>query len=78
MENVVAVRVTTDLGQARYFVTWGRIQDVVDGSELETVDVREARCLEASHIPRPMMILAGVRQPGLLMSPIREQNVALG
>ena len=28
-------------------------------------------------MPRPMMILAGDRQPGLQVSPIREQNVAL-
>jgi hypothetical protein len=29
-------------------------------------------------MPRPMMILAGERQPGRQVSPIREQNVALG
>jgi len=28
-------------------------------------------------MPRPMMILAGERQPGRQVSPIREQNVAL-
>ena len=29
-------------------------------------------------MPRPMMILAGERQPGKQVSPIREQNVAPG
>jgi hypothetical protein len=43
-----------------------------------TVDVREARCPEAPHMPRPMMILAKERQPGRQVPPIREQNVALG
>jgi hypothetical protein len=29
-------------------------------------------------MPRPMKIVAGERQPGRQVSPIREQNVALG
>ena len=31
----------------------------------------------ASHMPRPIMILAGERQPSQQVSPIREQNVTL-
>jgi hypothetical protein len=42
METVVAVRVTNDMGQARYFVTWGRIQDNVDGTKLEDLVLRFA------------------------------------
>lgn len=42
MENVVAVRVVNDLGQARYFVTWGRILDSVDSGKLESLILREA------------------------------------
>ena len=37
MEDVVAVRLTLESGEARYFLTWGRIQDVVDPAELERV-----------------------------------------
>jgi len=29
-------------------------------------------------MPRPMMVLTGERQPGQQVSPIREQNVAMG
>jgi len=37
VEDVVAVRVTLKRGGRRYFLTWGRLFDPVDGSELEAV-----------------------------------------
>lgn len=37
MEDVVAVRVTLKRGGRRYFLTWGRLFDAVDGSELERI-----------------------------------------
>lgn len=43
MEDLVAVEVTLENGTARYFLTWGRIQDVVDPTELERI------VLERSH-----------------------------
>ncbi len=43
-----------------------------------TVDVSEGRIPGASRMPRPITILAGEGQPGQQVSPIREQNVALG
>lgn len=30
MEDLIAVRVWLESGEARYFVTWGRVQDAVD------------------------------------------------
>jgi hypothetical protein len=30
MENVIAIRAKTDQGQARYWLTWGRLFDAVD------------------------------------------------
>src|ERR1017187_9959895 len=39
-----------------------------------TAHVSQGRCPETSCMPRPMMILAGERQPGKQVSPIREQN----
>jgi hypothetical protein len=35
VEDLVAIRVTTDGGDIGYFVTWGRIQDAVDPAPLE-------------------------------------------
>ena len=43
-----------------------------------TVDVSEGRSPGASRMPRPITILAAEGQPGQQVSPIREQNVALG
>lgn len=37
MDDLVAVRVTLESGVHRYFVTWGRIQDAVDPTELERI-----------------------------------------
>lgn len=42
MEDVVAVEVVTDTGERCYFVTWGRIQSAVDGSELEAIVLERA------------------------------------
>lgn len=42
MEDVVAVEVVTDTGAACYFVTWGRIQDGVDGTDLESIVLERA------------------------------------
>jgi len=37
MEDVVAVEVRLSDGSARYFITWGRIQDSVDPTEVEAL-----------------------------------------
>jgi hypothetical protein len=42
MEDVVAVRVDLVTGESRYFMTWGRIQDVVDPEPLEALVMRHA------------------------------------
>jgi hypothetical protein len=43
MEDIVAVAVTLDNGERRYFMTWGRIQDSVDPQPLEDLVLRHAR-----------------------------------
>jgi hypothetical protein len=42
VEHVVAVRVNRQEGRPLFFVTWGRIQDVVDGEKLEAIVFNKA------------------------------------
>lgn len=43
MDDVVAVSVTLDSGELRYFMTWGRIQDTVDGEQVVALVARHAK-----------------------------------
>lgn len=42
MEDVVAVEVVTTIGGPYYFVTFGRVQDLVDPTELEAIVLAHA------------------------------------
>lgn len=42
MEDVVAVEVTLKAGERRYFLTWGRILDPVDGTVLAALVLEHA------------------------------------
>lgn len=42
MEDVVAVEVVLEDGSSRYFMTWGRIQDVVDTKPLEQLILKHS------------------------------------
>jgi hypothetical protein len=42
VDDVVAVRVTLSNRVQRYFLTWGRIQHLVDGRELERIVLEHA------------------------------------
>jgi hypothetical protein len=42
MHDIVAVEVRLTAGERRYFLTWGRIQDVVDPAPLAAVVLRNA------------------------------------
>lgn len=42
VEDIVAVAVRLSTGEDRFFLTWGRIQDPVDPTELEGVVLRNA------------------------------------
>ncbi len=42
MEDIVAVEVELENGQRRYFLTWGRIQDVVDPEPLEQLVLEQS------------------------------------
>jgi hypothetical protein len=35
VEDIVAVRATLETGEARYFLTWGRVMDAVDPGPIE-------------------------------------------
>ena len=43
VDDVVAVEVSLSNGEARFFVTWGRIQDPVDSDPLCALILRESR-----------------------------------
>jgi hypothetical protein len=43
MDDVVAVEVELDDGALRYFITWGRIQDAVDGRPVADLVLRHSR-----------------------------------
>lgn len=42
MEDIVAVEVTTSDGHRAYFMTWGRIQDIVDPGPIERLMLKVA------------------------------------
>ena len=42
MEDIVAVAVVLQNGKKRYFLTWGRVQDPVDGAPLEAIVLKHA------------------------------------
>jgi hypothetical protein len=42
VEDVVAIEVVLDSGQRRYFMTWGRILDPVDGHTLAELVLKQA------------------------------------
>ena len=42
MEDIVAVEVLLRNGRKRYFLTWGRVQDRVDGTTLEALVLTHA------------------------------------
>ena len=42
MDDIVAVRVELDTGEHRYFITWGRLHDVVDPRPLAHVILANA------------------------------------
>lgn len=52
MEDVVAIEVALEDGQHRYFMTWGRIQDTVDPTELENLVLRHSTKVDLGGIGR--------------------------
>jgi hypothetical protein len=43
VEDVIAVEVQLDNGALRYFITWGRIQDAVDGQPVSDLVLHHSR-----------------------------------
>ncbi len=62
VDDVVAVSVTLDSGELRYFMTWGRIQDAVDGEQVVAVVIRYAKTCD----------LGGVAIGGELCASLRD------
>jgi hypothetical protein len=51
MEDVVAVEVELDDGQKRYFLTWGRIQDRVEGGPVAEIVLRNSARFSLGAVP---------------------------
>jgi hypothetical protein len=51
MEEVVAVELRLEGGETRYFMTWGRVQDPVDGSALEAIVMGQAPAFDLGGVP---------------------------
>jgi hypothetical protein len=51
VDDVVAVRVRLANGEARYFLTWGRVQDPVDPEPLCALVLRESQKFELGDEP---------------------------
>jgi len=51
MDDIVAVAVELEDGTARYFLTWGRIQHVVDPAALEQIVLEHATRFDLGAIP---------------------------
>jgi len=52
MEEVVAVEVVLEDGSSRYFMTWGRIQDVVDPEPLEQLILKHSSRVSLRGVPK--------------------------
>ncbi len=51
MDDIVAVGVELDNGARRYFLTWGRLFDAVDGTTLEHVVLQHAHRFTLGGVP---------------------------
>ena len=51
MDDVIAVAVTLDNGERRFFVTWGRIQDPVDPEPVSEIVLRNASAYDLGGTP---------------------------
>jgi hypothetical protein len=67
MEDVVAIEVTLENGEHRYFMTWGRIQDNVESAPLEELVMLQSGRVE----------LGGVAKSARLCSTLSEAQSAL-
>ena len=52
MEDMVAVEVVLEDGSSRYFMTWGRIQDVVDPEPLEQLILKHSSRVSLRGVPK--------------------------
>jgi hypothetical protein len=52
MEDMVAVEVVLEDGGSRYFMTWGRIQDVVDPGPLEQLILKHSSRVLLRGVPK--------------------------
>jgi hypothetical protein len=52
MEDIVAVRVDLEDGAHRFFLTWGRIQDIVDPEPLERLIFDHCKSFDLGGIPK--------------------------
>jgi hypothetical protein len=76
MEDVVAVRVDLGTGESRYFMTWGRIQDVVDPEPLEALVMRHASGYDLGGEPARALVCFALSESYLGGEQLRRVAVA--
>jgi hypothetical protein len=62
MENAVAVAVTLESGERRFFLTWGRIQHTVDPQQLEALVLRHAGSYDLGGTPAAATVRYSLRE----------------
>jgi hypothetical protein len=62
VDDVVAVRVTLESGEARFFMTYGRIQDPVDPAELEAIVLDHSRGFSLGGTPVSARVCASLQE----------------
>jgi hypothetical protein len=62
VEEVVAVAVTLDNGERRYFMTWGRVQDPVDPGPLEDLVLSQAGTYDLGGTPANASVCFTLRE----------------
>lgn len=62
VDDVIAVRVTLADGGERYFLTWGRIQDVVDSAPVSALVFRHASQFSLGGRPVEARVCATLRE----------------
>src|SRR5689334_14731603 len=62
MEDIVAVEVTLDTAEKRYFLTWGRVHHRVDPAPLEALLLRVGRAFDLGGAPVSARLCATLQE----------------
>jgi hypothetical protein len=62
VEDIVALRVALRQGGRRYFLTWGRLFDAVDGKELEQVVAKNLHIFSLGGAPTTVQLCDSIQE----------------